>query len=364
MAEIQLKERSKTIPWKPLLLIVLVSALLITIWSLWPAKTEEIIEEESVKPVRVIEVAEESGPVEMEYLGTVQAKEFKQMSFKIPGKLEAISLVEGQSVKKGQVLAQLETNDFELAVSAAKNTMDVAQSTYSFAQDNYDKMSELKESGAISTQDLDRARLEMEDWRARFNNAEIDYRSKLNMLDDSILKADMDGIVVEVLYKVGENILPAYPVVVLRDKELELTMGISQNDLNLVKVGTPAKINVAGDIYTGKVKSIGQIPDGQTKTYKTTVALSDTSLSLGMTAKITLELGNEKAIYIPINSIVNDGEDFVYVLDQNSVVHKKIIQIGRINNTKVQVTGLEKGDRIISEGIKNLQAGDKVSVQK
>ena len=365
--KINLDKDNKLFSLKSLMLIFAVLLVFTVIWSLLPSGVISD-ESEKIKPVKVFQAKEEAAVVELEYLGIVEAEELKKLSFKLSGKLENIYVKEGQSVSKGQNIASLENKEISMALDAARNNMEFAKKSYEFAFDNYEKMIKLQEAGAISFQDLEKARLEMENYRTLFGNSEIDYRNKLNLLEDTFLKADFDGIIADVLYKSGELIPAAYPVAIIRGEGLEIVTGLSQNDFGNIASGDIAYVEIFDKKYKGEVKSINSLPDIATGTYFTKLKImddiEDKSVPLGVSAKIFFDAGEEKAIFIPLNIIANDGEEYVYVVGQDNIVQKRKITLGRISNTNVKVFGIRDGELIVSEGFRYLQDGDKVSYQQ
>lgn len=348
--------------WKIWILIFILLVLISVLPSIWATfNKEESVE--LLKPVKVLEVKEEISSLTLEYLGIVNARELKKVGFKMAGILGKVWVSEGQSIAEGDILAQLEAKDLELAAEAAMNSRDNAKTAYKFSRDNYEKMKKLLAAGAVSPQESDKARVEMENLSASFNNAEIAYQNKLNNLEDTALKADISGVVADILSEEGEIIPSGYPVAIIRGSELEVNIGISQNDLSKVRIGTPARIIINGSELEGKVASIGQLPDPLTKTYLTTIEIQETTLPIGMTVKLFLDIGEESGIYIPISVIKNDKQDYVYVIDDDMIAHKKVVELGKIKNTQVMVSGLDDGDRIVVEGSRKLYDGDKVAVQ-
>lgn len=317
----------------------------------------------AAKPVKVAEVKNESAGVALDYLGVVAARELKKLGFKMAGVLEDVAVSKGAAVAAGDTLAALETKDLELAVQASQNTRDNAQKAYEFAQDNFDKINRLFEAGAVSAAERDKAEVEMVNLRSGYNNAQIDYQNKQNLLADSILKSDISGFVADILYEEGEMAPAGYPVVILRSSGLEVTVGLAQDDLQKVKAGTAARVLYGDMEIAGEVTAIGQLPDTSTRTYPATVAIEDTTLPLGVTAEVLLELGEEEGIYIPISAIQNNGRDYVYVVDAAGFAQKKEIELGRVHNSKVLVTGLAEGDKLVIEGGKRLNEGDPVIIQ-
>jgi RND family efflux transporter MFP subunit len=350
---------TKRLNWKAWVLIFILLVFIIKLPNIFPISSFN----KDTSAEEVIEVKEQNIALTLEYLGVVKACELKKIGFKMSGVLEKLFVSEGQPINDGDSLAQLQTTDIVLSVEAAKNMRDNAKNAYDFSKDNYEKMKKLLEAGAISEQDSEKARVEMENLLASYNNAEIDYENKLNNLDDTTLQADIFGFVAEVLYEEGEVIPGGYPVVVIRGNDLEISIGLSQDDLQEVKIGTPAQI-IANDVWlNGKVISIGQLPDPQTKTYQTRIEIEDTTIPIGMTVRVLLNIGEETGFYIPISTVKSDEQDFVYVIDEEMIAHKKIVELGRIKDAYVFVSGLAEGDKVVTEGSKRLYDKDKVFVQ-
>ncbi|MDX9872278.1 MAG: efflux RND transporter periplasmic adaptor subunit [Clostridia bacterium] len=318
----------------------------------------------AAKPVKVLEVRPETIHITLNYLGIVEARELKKVGFKMAGLLVHVPVSAGQEIKAGDVLAKLETKDLELAAEGARNTRDNVRKAYEFAQDNFDKVNRLYEAGAVSASDRDKAEVELVNLRAAYNNAEIDYQNKQNMLADTVLQADLSGWVADILYEEGEMVPTGYPVAVIRGSALEVTLGLSQDDLPKVKAGTPARVISGDKEITGAVIRIGQLPDAQTRTYPVIVAIEDTALPIGRTVDVLLEIGEEAGLFIPVNAVQNDGQDYVFVANDQGIAVKKVIERGRINNSLVLVKGLDAYDKVVIEGHKRLNDGDIVMVQE
>lgn len=358
----KLIDLARRISWKTWIIVIFLLLLIVLIPRMWPLNNAGVSDEQ-VKPVRVLEIKEETIPISLEYMGIVNAREVKKLGFKMSGVLEKVFVTEGQPINEGDMLAQLDTTELALAVEAAQNTRDNAKTAYEFARDNYERINKLLEAGAVSKQENDRAKVEMENLLASYNNAEIDYQNKQNNLEDTVLRADISGFVAEVLYEEGEIVPSGYPVVIIRGNELEVNIGLSQNDLSKVSIGTAARIFAQGNNFSGKIKSVGLLPDSQTKTYPTVIEIEDTTLPVGMSVKVILDIGEEKGVFIPISAIKNNNSDFVYVIDKDMIAHLKTVQLGRIRNGEVMVNGFADGDKLVIEGSQRLYDGDKVSVK-
>lgn len=370
-----------------------------------------------VRSVKTTEVKKESYPVRLSYIGTVTSKDIKKYSFKSSAKIASVNVVAGTAVKKGDILINLDTNDLKFSVNGAKSQMESteaqykkalngalqediktlelnvkqAQDAFDFAADLYDTNLKLFDKGGISQFQLDQFKLQMDNAKDTLNQAQealkkvqsgsrtediaaaksqyeaakTNYEANLSLLDDAVLKSDVDGYVIEVLYKEGEMAPAGYPVVIVRSEIQTIMVGMSQKDIKQIQIGDTADVTIDGNSLSGVISDIDQIPDEKTLTYKVEVDLqensSDKKIYIGSIAKVNFTTHELEGVWIDIPVIMNDGQDYVYVVENDHVI-KKILQIGDIYEDKVSVSGLEPGSQLVIEGSSNIKEGYKVQV--
>lgn len=372
---------------------------------------------EHVRSVKTTEVKKESYPVKISYIGTVTSKDIKKYSFKSSAKIASVNVVSGTAVKKGDVLVNLDTNDLKFSVNAAKAQMESAeaqykkalngalqediktlelnvkqaQDAYDFAADLYDTNVKLFDKGGISQFQLDQSKLQMDNAKdtlnqgqealkkvqsgsrpeditsakSQYEGAKTNYQANLSLLEDAVLKSDVDGYIIEVLYKEGEMVPAGYPVVVVRSEIQTITIGMSQKDVKQIHIGDSADVSIDGNSISGVISDINQIPDEKTLTYKVEVDLqeksSDKKIYIGSIAKVNFTTHELEGVWVDIPIIMNDGQDYVYVIENDRVI-KRIVQLGDIHEDKVSVLGLEPGSQLVIEGSSNIKEGYKVAV--
>lgn len=313
------------------------------------------------KPVKVKELVEESYSCSLEYSGKLDAMQIKKYSFKMPGKIEKIYVKEGDKVTKADALAALEERDFVLALNAAENILAKAQESYNYTQDEYNKMQDLIEAGAISKREGDKVRLTLDLLAKDLANAKIDYENKRKIWEEVLIKSDLEGFVVGVLMQEGEITASGYPVIVVGSKEKIVRVGVVSAELERVKENIPVKIIFQGEEVKGTVYKISRFPDQLTGAYPVEIALPDTSWPLGAVVKVLFDTGKDKGIFIPLNCVMRGQEDFVYVVNEDQV-EKRILVLDEIRDTQVKVQGLEVGDKLVVAGMRGLSEGDRVTV--
>ena len=374
---------------------------------------EVTVTETKIKPVKAIKVNEESSSVTLEYLGTVNTEDLKKYSFKVPGTIEQIYVVKGQMIKAGESLAKIETTDLDYQLSAANEQVKQAQAqynkavsgateeeikkaeinvkkaqdAYNYAKDYYQKLEELYKNESITKQDLDQGKLELDMREAdlqlakeieqeakkgldqenkkaiasQLEQAKINRNQKKDMLDNATLKAEMDGQVVDILYRTGEIVNSGYPVILVKSNHMVIRSGVTQEDVEKIKEGQTAKVKINDRVVEGVVSFIDSIPDQQTRTYNVEIELKETNFKIGMIGKVSFIIGEEKGIWIPISSVMTNGTDYVFVIENNKAMKKKI-SLGSIKGSMVLTNGLKPGDQVVVEGMKEITDGEIVEV--
>ncbi|MFT9497479.1 efflux RND transporter periplasmic adaptor subunit [Anaerosolibacter sp.] len=366
------------------------------------------------KPVKVLSINEEIRPVVLDYTGIIGSSSLKKLAFKSGGRIEKVLVKEGEQIKANQPLIQLEAQDLQYSLEASQGQLEAAKAqydkavngavaedikqaeasvekagaAYNFTIDQYEKMQKLHEAGAISKNDFDKAKLELDLREADLNTAKemekkikagaraedkaaaegqleqaaADYKYKVSLVEDAVIKANSDGYVVDVLYEEGEMVGSGYPVIVVRDEEKILKVGLTSKDLNAVHIGMKAKVLINNEVIMGEVTNIGQTPDEKMLTYPIEIALSQNSWPMGSVGKVELTISEKRGIWIPISAILSNGEDYVFVMKDGKAQQKQI-KLTEVQNNYVRIEGLNPNEKLIVEGMKKLKDQESVSVQ-
>ena len=350
--------------------------ILIFIVLFYAGCSEELIKEtEEYRAVKITEISDSESPLLLEYVGIVDSKELIKYSFKTPGKIESVLVEKGDYVEKGDPLVKMDLSELNFQLNAAKAVLDAAKSdvekakeALKYDEDNLKKMEQLLSKDAISRDTYDQLSLKLNVSRetlnqatSKFNATKIDFEYKSFLIDNGTIRAQTDGNVAEILYRENEQVAAYYPVLVVRSNVSVVNVGVAQKDLFKIKEGTPAEIDSYGEKTSGYLNYLSEVPDEETMTYKGEVLLEDNKLRLGTIVNVNFNLGNTTGIWIPVFSVMNDGEDFVYVVENNRA-YKKIVEIQSIYDDRMMVKGLESGDLLIIEGMKNLSDGMPVEI--
>lgn len=338
----------------------------------------ETLEEAIPVSVRVVKAEHRLVERTYRYMGIIDTESVIKLSFPASGRIESISVSEGDLVEADQILAKLDPETVQLQVDASRAQWEAAQAQYdkaqagvAFARDTLEKMESLYQSGAVSSYERDQAKLQLDllvqDRDAAlqvWQQAKAGYEGAGKIADESVIRAEKTSHVLSILNEPGEFAAAGYPVIVLRDPESRVRLFVTQEEVVEIKIGQEVRCGFGGQTYMGSVDWIAEVPDPATLTYEVQVHLEEADLRLGTIVDADIILQRVRAIQIPIQGIMNDENgDYVYVVS-DGVIQRKTIFMKEIDNTFVEVDGLETGDRVVVMGMAYVEEGQKVSVRE
>jgi RND family efflux transporter MFP subunit len=321
----------------------------------------------SSRPVKTIVVGDTVVGDSRTFPAVVDAIQKADISFRVRGKIQNILVKEGDEVKKGQLLAELDPTDFNIRLKDR-------QASYNTAKANYDRAKELVDKGAISRVDHDNIRAKYFTAKANLDEAEQDllYTS---------LKANFDGIIAKRHAENFEEVIASQAIFSLEDiSALKVIIDVPENLMVSLERTSAAKrklsasfTNIKGvDFPLNFVESTTKA-DATTKTFKVTLRMdapSDYNVLPGMTATVFAEvlqseLNPEMPVTLPISAVIADNEKqaSVWIVDEKTkTVSPKKVTPGLIVDDGIQVTGLNAGERVVIAGAAFLRKDMKVSL--
>jgi HlyD family secretion protein len=317
---------------------------------------------ESAYPVETVLLKESTKIQELEYFGIISSQ-IVNYSFLVPGRVEHIFVQKNQQVTRDTKLMQLETTGLKLALNAVSLQLEQAQKAYMEADRYYKNLEKAYESGGISETDLDKARLDRDVKEKDFQQAKINQQSKQDDLDHAILIALSGGIVSDIIPKKGEIIDAGAETIIVQETGFFAETAISQKDMGKIAVGARATVEYQNQKMEGSVTYISSLPDVQTFRHTVKIAFPGNPLKnspvAGQTVKVYIDAETLSGIWIPINHIFNDGENYVNVVE-NDRLRKKRVRIIDFSGEEVRVEGLGENEMLITKGAVNIKEGYKI----
>ena len=328
--------------------------------------------EEPVRAVKVITVGTNAFSSVHEYSGEVKAQVESRLGFRVGGKIIKRQAELGQRVKAGQVLAQLDPQDFRLAADSARAQVAAATTNRDLAAADFKRYRELKEQNFISGAELERRETTLKSAQAQLDQAQSQFSVQGNQAAYASLVADVSGVVTAIEAEPGQVVTAGTPVLrIAADGPRDVVFSVPEDKVAAIKVGTPVKVRVwsqAGEL-SGRVREVSASADPATRTYPVKVALETTEPPvLGATVYVQpqgLGAAGAQVIKLPTSALRQEGKaSAVWVLDKASMtVRSQVIQIATADgNEAVIAGGLQPGMLVVSAGVHVLSPGQKVTI--
>ena len=332
--------------------------------------------EEPIRAVKVMTVGVNTFESGYEFAGEVKAKVESRLGFRVGGKIIKRQAELGQRVEAGQVLAQLDPQDYKLAADAARAQMRAAGTNRDLAAADYKRYKELKEQNFISGAELERRDATFKAAQAQYEQAQSQLAVQGNQANYASLVADVSGIVTAVEAEPGQVVAAGTPVVrIAADGMRDVVFSVPEDKVTSITPGMLVKVRGwAQEAQTAstvaKVREVSASADPATRTYQVKLALdTKTPPPLGATVYVLPEglggLQGLPVIKLPTSALRQEGKSSaVWVLEKASMTIKsQVVQIATADgNEAVIANGLQPGMLVVSAGVHVLSAGQKVTI--
>ena len=359
------------------------------------------------RQVKIARVSEISMEQTVTVTGTLAAYDQATVSAKVPGRVKSIAVDLGSVVRQGQIIAQIEQQDYQLRLQQAEaalaqararvglppegkddridpektGTVRQAQALLDEAKLKLERAENLFQRGVLAKAQLDAAEAEHKVALSRYQDAVeeirnrqalvVQRRSELEIarqqLADSAIYAPFNGVVQEKRASIGEYLAAGAPIVnVVRMDPLRLRAEVPERESRNVHVGLAVRVTLEGDanVYTGKIARISPAISAQNRVLIVEAEVHNNGqLRPGSYARVEIvSADNNLALGVPANAIVTfAGIDKVILVQDGKSVEKPITLGRRTSDWAEVLSGLKAGDVVvINPG--NLQSGQPVAV--
>lgn len=308
--------------------------------------------------VKVVNVQEQLTAVPIHTAGKVFSPKESSLSFKTGGIIKAIHVGNGEQVKSGQLLAQLD-------LSEVRNSYKKAEAAFDKAKRDLQRTENLYKEQVVTLEFLENS-------KTAFDVASSDLNIAAFNLKHSTIKAPSDGLILQKLKETGELTNAGVPIFEFAGTKENWIVKCGVVDREVVKVSIGDTANVSFDaypsqIFQGTINKIANAPDHIKGTYEIEVTLHRMPVGLkkGFVAKVDL-VPSGKLLYkvLPIESLseANENEGIIYRLEANRAKKVKV-KIETIIEDKVLVSGdIDASDMVVSDGLANIDENSTVEI--
>jgi len=322
------------------------------------SQSKDVGDKDSTAAIPVEMASAQRGSISAYYstTATLEAEEEAMVVAKVRGVINKLNVEEGDYIRSGEVMAQLEDEQLEIEATRAKATMDRLYNDYKRNQELFNKQ-------LISAEQFENSKFEYESQKAEYEltNLKLEYTQ---------IKAPISGVVSQRMIKVGNMVNTDQEVFKITDFDpLLAVLHVPEHEMSKLRVGQTSVIQVdaiKGESFTGEVLRISPVINPETGTFKVTIAIKDESKQLkpGMFGRVRIVYDtHDDALMIPKEAVMNeDGISSVYVIN-DKMVFRRNIQTGYVNGANIEVlNGLIDGDSVVTIGQSSLQDSSLVQV--
>jgi RND family efflux transporter MFP subunit len=314
----------------------------------------------------------------------VTGERYISLGVRVPSRIDRYLVEEGQRVTAGQELVQLDARSYEAALREAQAELVRARADVTLQRRDLGRARELRQRNVLSQQDLDLAENKLEVAQAQVAQIEAQVASRKVDLEDTVIRAPTDGVILEKLKEVGEIAVPggfAGSGELIRMANLDdmrAEVDVNETDLSRVSLGQPAV--VVPDAYPDHrydarvVKMYPQI-NRQKGTLKVEVKIQapDGLLKPDMSVRITFlaaakpagDAGSSQPVVLAPRAAIRSegGASFAWVVTEGRL-HRQAVEVAGSSGSDAVVVskGLAGGEALVVGDAAGLREGSRVAV--
>ncbi|WP_082305006.1 efflux RND transporter periplasmic adaptor subunit [Persicobacter sp. CCB-QB2] len=320
--------------------------------------TTETASPQHAKPVKVQALTPQQSAEKIYFNGQVAEQKEVMVSFRVGGPLSSLKVNSGDYVKKGTVIATIDSRDYEIALRQAKAQWEQVSS-------EYERYTALFEKGKLPANNYDKI-------KSGYKMAKVAYDQATNQLQDTQLRAPFSGYISNKMANNFETVGPGQPIVALIDAQaLEIVVGVPASRIEAVKSAKHFTVDIKNaGVQDLPVQLLSvNAKNGPDKLYEARFQLSpanQATIKTGMAVRMALEAStSDTAINsVPVEALMNkSGQDMVWVYDaQAGIAKTKAVRTGALlNDGQIEIlSGLSAQDKVITAGAHSLYEGQKV----
>ena len=327
-----------------------------------------------VFPVELASIEERNLEFVIQAVGSVEPYEMVQLTSRVPGAVDKANFLEGQHVKAGELIAEIDTKRYQVAVKAAEAALLRANANKAETQASLERREKAQKNspGLISTEEL-------ELYKAKYATALADQMSaqaaleqaKLN-LNDAYVRAPFEGILQSRTVQTGQYVQPGNILTtLLRKNPVLVRFKVTDDEASHIKPGMKISFNAGNNLpaLSGEVFFVASLADVVSRMVLVSAKMDNpdaADIPLGAFANVTVFVGNKpNALVIPQMAIRPTERGFLAFVVENNIARERVLKLGlRTTDGLVEVQqGLHPHEMLVIRGAEALKENSLVSVQ-
>lgn len=290
--------------------------------------------------------------------GTIEPWKSLELLARIDGFVTEVLVEEGDEVEKGQILARIDDDDYEIASQRAT-------AAYTLAKANYERDKKVYDKGVIPKAQLDTTKTAMLTAKADLDDAKL-------RLSRCTIKAPINGIIRRLDAEEGLLLSIADPVAqILKIDKVKAIIGIPESDVSAVRNLEEIDVTIQAldnRVITAKKHFLSSSPQTTARLYTMELEIDNTTRDILPGMFIRADIVKQEitdTITIPFYSVITRNDEQFVFIEKDGVAQKRDIKLGIMENWMVQIiSGLKVGERLVIEGHRDIENGQKIKVVK
>lgn len=318
----------------------------------------------SVAPIVSGEIAPQ-----VEFVGTVYFAEVSELSSEIEGIVDAVKIEDGQRVKAGQALVELNTDLLGKRLEATRSGHKQVLAELEVARLDLARREALFRKGSIAEGNYDDIRFKVRALERRADSLQAEVERLEIENRKAVIRAPYDGIVIRRSVSRGEWLAKGKPLAVLaRDDVVDIVVEIPETAIGWIRPGVPARVSVGAEGFDGTVFAVVPRVNEATRTLPVKVRTANRKgLVEGQSATVTLPTAAARpALIVPRDAVISSmGRTVVYVVQEAKARMVPVAVVGFDGLTAgVAGDGLSEGLQVVVKGNERLRDGQEVSLNR
>jgi RND family efflux transporter MFP subunit len=322
-----------------------------------------------VRAVRVTAVRHTPSGETISLTGQIQAKDQVNLAFRIFGRLQERNVTVGDTVTPGQIVARIDSQDYQNTLRSAEADLVSAQAVLANAQNTESRQRELLSKGFAARAQYDQAEQQLKTAQSQVESAEAKLQNAKDNLTYTELKSDVAGSVTAKGAERGEVVAAGRMVLqVAREGGRDAVFNVPSQLIRQSPRDPEVTVALSDDpavVTTGHVREVAPQADAATGTYVVKIGLDNPpdAMRLGATVTGRVSIESGPVIQLPGTALTrSQGKPTVWVVDPDKkTVSLFPVIVGHYDTSSIIVTdGLKDGDLVVTAGVQALQPGQQV----
>ena len=301
--------------------------------------------------------------------GALRAAQEATIRAELGGSVLQVSVDEGQTVKRGAVIARIDTNSLDDARRSAESAVAAARAQLDLARREAQRTEQLVSAGALAVRDLEIARSNVRTAEAQLADAEARLVAAQKQITDATVRAPINGIVSDRTVNTGDIVTAGSPLFTVIDpSSLRLEASVPSDELTQLRVGATVLFSIRGfeQPFEGRIERISPAADPVTRQVPifVTVPNNDGRLVAGLYADGRVVTASANGLVVDANA-VNEAEESPWVLrvrDGRTERVEVVVGVRDARTERVELKGVNEGDVLLRGSAQAIAPGVQVAI--